>query len=184
MKIALVLSTFVSVLSPIAVHADQTSSQTTQIVGTFNPVTLNVTIPATTTFTYSADYVSMTAQAIDVANHSQAPVYMNVQQIAVSPTSAWKPSLVSPTSETDWTNLTKAQTMSKVALGLDAINCGSWLNGIENNDFGSTDLSSPVKVGAIKSFGIASVQPTLKAGIAIDTQAILTTNYVFEFGIE
>jgi hypothetical protein len=183
-KFALALTTVASMLSPIAVHADQTSNQTTEVIGTFNPVTLNVTIPATTSFTYSSDYVAMTAQSIDVANHSQAPVYMNVEQIAVSATSTWKPSLVAPTSEADWTNLTKAQTASKVSLGIEALSGSSWLNGIEHNNFWSTDLSSSIKVGAIKSFGVASVQPTLKAGTALDSQSILTANYVFEFGIE
>lgn len=184
-KFAISLTTMASVLSPTTVYADTTPSvQSTEVVGTFNPVTLDVSIPAVTTFTYSSDYSSMTAQTIDIASHTPAPIYMKVQQIEVDASSVWQPSLVSPTSISDWTNLTKAQTESKVSLGLKALNSASWLNGIENNYFWSTDLASPVKVGAIKSWGYVVVEPTLKAGTALDSQSILKSNYVFEFGIE
>lgn len=189
-KTVIGLATMASVLSPtlMTVHADtlpQTSNQTTQVVGTFNAVTLNVSIPATSSFTYDPNTGNMTAQLMNMKNQTNAPVYMNVNTIQVAPTSAWTPSLIAPTtySADQWKNLTKAQTSSTVALGFNATDSANWLNGIEHNNFWSTDLASPIKVGAIKANSDTNVQPTLKAGTALDSQAILTSNYVFEFGI-
>lgn len=184
-KAFLTLIAMASIIIPstTVAHAD-TVSGTTQITGTFDAVTLNVSIPATSSFTYNPDSGSMVAQTFDIANNSQAPVAMNVKSIAVSPSSAWKPNLVAPYSISDWNNLTKAQTMSNVSLGLLGYTSDpSWLNGIQVAQVWCSDLGSPIQMGVIRTNSSIGVEPTLKSGTSIDTQSVLTANYVFEFGL-
>lgn len=167
--------------------AKQTSNQATQVIGTFNATTLNVNIPVTSSFIYDANTGIMTAQTMNIKNLSSAPVAMNVKSIGIAPTSTWTPSLIAPTTYTDaqWNNLSKSQTNANVSLGITATDNGNFLNGIARNNFWSTDLTNgSIEIGAIKSNQDVNVQPTLKAGTAIDSQSILTSNYIFEFGLE
>lgn len=184
-KAILSLIAVASILIPGTVANANTVSGTTEITGTFDAVTINVSIPATSSFTYNPDTGNMTAQTFNIQNNSQAPVYMALKSINVAPTSTWKPNLVAPNSISDWKNLTKSETASNVSLGLFGyVSDPSWLNGIQIAQIWCSDLGTPREMGTIKTNSSVGVEPTLKSGTAIDTQSVLTTNYVFEFGLK
>jgi len=162
------------------------SGQITTVIGTFNSTTIDVSIPAVNSFTFNPNTNYFNVQNIQINNNTSAPVYASVKQIAISPTSEWIPSLISPTTYTDngWNNLSQADTKSKVALGILAISNSNWLNGIQNQNIWSTDLTNGAKIGAIRTTSSVSITPTIKVGRAITNEKTLTSNYVFEFGLE
>jgi hypothetical protein len=184
-KAILSIIAMASIMLPTTIVANaDTVSGTTEITGTFDAVTINVTIPATSSFTYNPDTGNMVAQTFNIQNNSQAPVAMNLKSISVAPTSAWKPTLVAPYSIPDWLNLTKTDTMSYVSLGLFGyVSDPSWLNGIKIPQIWCSDLGVPKQMGVIRTNSNVGVEPTLKSGTSIDSQSVLTTNYVFEFGL-
>lgn len=194
MKTGLALAVLGGVLVPTFAHAEDTQgvvettpqSQTTQVIGTFESTTLEVSIPAVSTFLYNPNTEEMTAQNMNMKNLTNAPVYMTMKNIEVSPESTWTPSLVAPDTYTSeqWRNLTKVETKANVSLGLFANESTNYLTGILNNDLWSTGLADGVKVGVLKANENVDVKPTLKAGTAINAQQTLTANYVFEFGLE
>jgi len=163
-----------------------TSGKTTVVIGTFNATTIDVSIPAINSFTFNPNNNQFDVQNIQINNNSSAPVYANIKDISVSPTSEWIPVLVSPTTYTDsgWNNLSQADTKGKVALGFSAINSSNWLNGIQSQNIWSTDLTNGAKVGAIRTNSSVNITPTIKVGRAITNEKTLTSNYVFEFGLE
>lgn len=198
MKTGLALAVLGGVLVPTYANAQEVDevienvvettpqSQTTQVIGTFESTTLEISIPAVSTFLYNPNTEEMTAQDMNMKNLTNAPVYMTMKNIEVSPESTWTPQLVAPDTYTaeQWRNLTKAETKANVSLGLFANESTNYLTGILNNNLWSTGLGEGVKVGVLKANENVDVKPTLKAGTAINAQQTLTANYVFEFGLE
>lgn len=189
LQAGLALAVIGGAFAPTFVHASEVtteSNQTTKVVGTFESTTLDVAIPAVSTFLFNPNTEEMIAQNMNMQSRTNAPVYMSMKGITVSPESTWTPSLVAPDTFTaeGWKNLTKAETKTNVALGLFANDSENYLTGILNNDLWSTGIGEGVKVGVLKAQQDVDVKPTLKAGTAINTQEVLTANYVFEFGLE
>ncbi|PLS19173.1 hypothetical protein CVD28_01840 [Bacillus sp. M6-12] len=162
------------------------NQHTTKVVGTFEATTLNVALPATSSFLYNPNNRQFTAQNMAVTSDTNAPIYMKLSSIGVADESTWKPSLTAPTtySEEQWNNLTKVQTEANVALGVSALEGSNWLRGVENNGLWSTSPDNVKKLGVLRTKSQVEVRPTLKAGTAVPMGKILTSNYVFEFGLE
>jgi hypothetical protein len=190
LQTGLALAVMGGVFAPTFAHATEVaptqSNQTTKVIGTFEATTLEVSIPAVSTFLYNPNTEEMTAQNMNMLSKTNAPVYMTMKGIEVSPESTWIPNLVAPDKYTveGWKNLTKAETQGNVALGLFANDDADYLTGILNNNLWSTSIGEGQKVGVLKANQSVDVKPTLKAGTAINAQQVLTANYVFEFGLE
>lgn len=167
---------------------EDTLNGTTEVTGTFDPVTINISIPATNSFSFDTTTRTQHVTPFHIENNTKAPVYAVVKSISVAPTSSWKPNLVDPysISGTDWSNLTNSETRSKISLGLLGYRSDAdWLNGIIDRDIWSTDLASnPIKMGVIRFESRVGVEPLIKTGASYDTQLVVTTNYSFEFGLE
>ncbi|PLS19295.1 hypothetical protein CVD28_02460 [Bacillus sp. M6-12] len=161
-------------------------SKTTKVVGTFEATILDVSVPAVNTFIYNPNTEQMTTQNLDVVSNTNAPIYMNMKEINVSQESSWKPNLIAPATYTaeQWRNLTTDKTQKEVALGVHALEGDNWLFDLNNQTIWSNETVSKNKVGTLKNHGNIEVQPVLKSGNAIPAQSILTTNYIFEFGLE
>lgn len=176
----------ISGLSSFKVYAS-TSNQTTVVSGVFNSTTIDVSVPAINSFTYNPNTNEFDVQNIEVNNNTNAPVYVAVDNISVSPTSEWIPNLVAPTTYNDnqWNNLTSSQTERNLALGISAIDSSNWLSDIQNYNVWSANIgSSGIHIGAIKTKSSVLLKPTLKVGRAITNEKTLTANYIFEFGLE
>jgi hypothetical protein len=164
----------------------KTPEQTTKVIGTFEATTLDVVIPATSSFIFNPNLNRIDAQPFTIYNQTNAPVYAKMKEISVSPESTWIPSLVEPTkyNAEGWNNLTHSQTQAEVALGLVANESGNWLTGILRNDIWSTEIGEGQKIGVIKTDSPVLVKPTVQSGTALNMEGIITANYVFEFGLE
>jgi hypothetical protein len=188
-KILAIISMLTMVISGVSnskVYAS-TSNQTSVVSGIFNTTTIDVSVPAINSFTYNPNTNEFDTQNIEVINNTNAPVYVAVNDISVSPTSEWIPSLVSPTAYTDsgWNNLTSSQTKSNLALGISAISGSNWLSDIQSPNVWSSNInSSSVHIGAIRTKSSVLLTPTIKVGRAITNEKTLTANYIFEFGLE
>ncbi|PLS19208.1 hypothetical protein CVD28_02015 [Bacillus sp. M6-12] len=163
-----------------------TTSERTKVIGTFEATIVDVRVPAMTTFIYNSNTATMVSQNIPIDNQTNAPIYAKMKEINVSDTSSWKPSLVSPDTHSaeGWNNLTQSQSSEKVALGLFALEGDNWLYDVETTPIWSVYSGDKTKIGTIKNHGLVEAKPTLKAGTSLPTEQVLTTNYIFEFGLE
>ncbi|PLS19296.1 hypothetical protein CVD28_02465 [Bacillus sp. M6-12] len=181
-----ITSSFLLGTMVLSIATPSFAQETTKVIGTFEATILDVSVPATSTFIYNPNTEQMTTQNLDVVSNTNAPIYMNMEEINVSEESSWKPNLIAPATYTSeqWRNLTTDKTSKEVALGVHALDGENWLFDIENPTIWSSETVSKNKVGTLKNHGIVEVQPVLKSGNAIPSQNILTTNYIFEFGLE
>ncbi|PLS19661.1 hypothetical protein CVD28_04390 [Bacillus sp. M6-12] len=157
-------------------------AEETKVIGTFEATIIDVQIPAMTTFIYNPNTEEMIADNLNISSETNAPIYANIQDINVSEESIWKPELVSPTKYTDeqWNNLIQSKSQKEVALGLSPLSSSEWLYDLEQDNIWNVKT----KIGTIKNHGEVNVKPILKAGTSFTTENLLTTNYVFEFGLE
>lgn len=188
-KVLLATAIIGGAFAPVMAQAGGTEAvipleQSTEVIGTFQSTTLDVSIPATSSFLFDPDTGTSTIPEMSIQNNTNAPVYLTSKAISVSPISTWKPILVEPGKYTNWNSLSKAETNQDVSLGLKALTGANWLSAIQNAEFNSVDIATGKKIGVIKPKLSVNLQPTVKAGTSFDSPKILTSNYVFEFGLE
>lgn len=174
-------------LGAISLYAPvQSFAEETKVIGTFEATILDVKIPAKTSFIYNPNTEEMKAEKLEVKSDTNAPIYLSLQEINVSESSNWKPSLISPDIYTDekWRNLTKAQSKGELSLGIEALEGDNWLTKIDNKSIWSSETNEKNKIGTIVNHGTIETLPIIKAGNSIPTTEILETNYIFEFGLE
>lgn len=157
-----------------------------KVIGTFESTTLDVSIPAVSSFLYNPNTKDFVAQDMNILNATNAPVYMKLKEIDISEQSKWKPTIVLPDkySQEEWNNLTEEATKREIALGLSVQGDNGWLTKENSDSVWKGQFENEMKMGVVKNKDNVIVQPTIEAGTSLPMNETLISNYIFEFGLE
>lgn len=157
-----------------------------KVIGTFESTTLDVSIPAVSSFLYNPNTKDFVAQDMNILNATNAPVYMKLKEIEISEQSKWKPTIVLPDkySQEEWNNLTEEATKREIALGLSVQGDNGWLTKENSDSVWKGQFENEMKMGVVKNKDNVIVQPTIEAGTSLPMNETLISNYIFEFGLE